>query len=215
VDAEGRDLGPQRFHPALDPELGRCVGRAELEAREAGARRDRDDVPGVLAAHHGQDGARDVHRADEGCRQLPLHLLWSEFLEEAGVEVAGVVDEDVDASEGVDRGLDRGFGVLPARDVELDDEEVVVLAEGSAHGLRVATGRDDRVASREGCLRDVHAHPASGTGDEPDLLGGHRFSLMVVGWCAIAIQPPHQVSRKARVIGVLRVPPTRGRSRVP
>ena len=48
-------------------------------------------------------------------RELALHLLGRQLLEEAGVEVAGVVDEDVDAAEALDGGLDRGVCVCRAR----------------------------------------------------------------------------------------------------
>ena len=60
------------------------------------------------------------------------------------------------------------------RDVELDDEQVVSLADGVGHGVSVAAGRDDRVAGGEGRPRDVYAHATAGAGDEPDLLVGHN-----------------------------------------
>ena len=166
----------------------------------------------ALPAHHRQDGAGDVHRADERRRELALHLLRRQLLEEAGVEVAGVVDEDVDASEALDCGLDRGLGVGVAGDVELDREQVVGLADGLRHRIGVAPGRDDGIAGRQGGLGDVDAHAAPGTGDEPDLLVGHR-DLSLMGWLVVcpvrAIQPPVIPVRKARVIGVSLMPPYR------
>ena len=69
-------------------------------------------MPGALLAHDGQDGAGDVHRADQARGDLPVHLLGRELLEEARVEAGGVVDEHVDAAEAVDGGLDRRLGVV-------------------------------------------------------------------------------------------------------
>ena len=64
-------------------------------------------MPRPLLAHDGQDGAGDVHRAEQVRLNLLLELLWRQLLEEARKEVAGVVDEHVDAAEAVDRGPHR------------------------------------------------------------------------------------------------------------
>lgn len=91
VDSERRDLGRQRRHPALESELRRGVGAAELEADQARGRGDRDDVPRALLSHDRKDGAGDVHGADQARRQLPIELLWRQLLEVAGIEVGGVI----------------------------------------------------------------------------------------------------------------------------
>ena len=89
------------------------------------------------------------------------------------MEVAGVVDEHVDAAEVVDGGLHRDLGRNEARDVEFDDEQVVGLADGVGHRLGISAGRDDCVASAERGLSDVDTHTSAGTGDQPDLLVSH------------------------------------------
>jgi hypothetical protein len=69
-------------------------------------------------------------------------VLGREFLKKSGVEVAGVVDEDVDASKPRDGGGDGRLGVLGTGDVELDDEQLLGLTDrpGDASVLRpVAT----------------------------------------------------------------------------
>jgi hypothetical protein len=48
-------------------------------------------------------------------------LLRRQLLEEARVEVARVVDEDVDPAEALDRGMHRRLRRSEARDVQLDD----------------------------------------------------------------------------------------------
>ena len=138
-----------------------------------------------------------------------LHLLRGQLLEEAGVEVAGVVDEDVDASEAIDCGLDRslGLGVAVTSSLTASRSSASPTAFVTASGSRA--GRDDGIAGREGGLGDVDAHAAPGTGDEPDLLIGHRDLLdATVG---LHVWGPSNHSsfpvRKARVIGVLAMPP--------
>ena len=100
-------------------------------------------------------------------------MLRRQLLEEAGVEVAGVVDEDVDAAEPLERRLHRRLRGCQVRDVELDDEQVVGLADGVGNGFGVAAGGDDCVAGGECGLCDVDAHPAACAGDEPHLLVSH------------------------------------------
>ena len=90
-----------------------------------------------------------------------------------GVEVARVVDEHVDAAESLHGRLGRGVRGVLVGDVERDGEEVVVLADGVAHSVGVAAGRDDRVSGGECRLRDVDAHAAAGAGDEPHRVVSH------------------------------------------
>ena len=124
--------------------------------------------------HDGKHGTGDVHRAEQVGLDLGAEIIGGELLEEPGVEVAGVVDEDVDAAEALDGGGDRRHGVFGTGDVELDDEQVVGVAERLAHGVGVAAGRDDGVAGGERRLHDVDAHATAGTGHEPDVLVSHR-----------------------------------------
>jgi hypothetical protein len=184
VDTERLNLEPQRLHPPLNPELRGGVGRAELLPHDAGGRRDRDDAPRPLFAHHGQDGARDVHRPDKVCRQRPLDLLRRQLLEETGIEVSCVVDQHVDPAEAVDRGLHGRLRRRQARDVELDDEQVGSFADRFGHGLGVAAGRDDCVGGGERALRDVDAHAAAGARDEPNPLVSHLLHSLLACCCA-------------------------------
>src|SRR6266571_5418848 len=66
-----------------------------------------------------------------------------QLLEVAGIEVGGVVDQHVDAAEALDGGLHHCLGVGTAGDVELDDQQVVRLADGIRHGVGVAAGAGD------------------------------------------------------------------------
>ena len=132
------------------------VGRAELLPDDASCRRDRDDISRPLPAHHGQHRARDVHRPDKVRRQRPLDLLRRQLLEEAGVEVARVVDQHVDTAEPLEHRLHRRLRRREACDVELDDEQVVSLAESFGHSFDVrpvATTRGRRRGRSVRCRR--------------------------------------------------------------
>ena len=71
----------------------------------------------------------------------------------------------------------RRLGVGAAGDVQLDDQQVVRLADGLGHGVGVAAGGDDRVAGGQGRLREVDAHAAAGAGNKPNFLFSHGISL--------------------------------------
>jgi hypothetical protein len=66
-------------------------------------------------------------------------------------------------------------------DVELDGQQVVVGADGSADPLGVAAGGDHSVPGSESGLGDVDAHPAPRAGDEPNLLVSHAGAPFL--WC--------------------------------
>ena len=89
-----------------------------------------DDEPGALGAHDGQHGAGDVQRAEQVGLDLRPEVLGADLLEEPGVEVAGVVDQHVDAAEPSTAACDGRLGVGGVGDVELDGQQVVVLAQG-------------------------------------------------------------------------------------
>jgi hypothetical protein len=89
------------------------------------------------------------------------------------MEVGGVVDQHVDTTEAIDGGLHRRLGVVGIGDVELGDQQVVGGAEGFGDCVGLTPRGDDGLAGRESSPRDVGAHAASGTGDEPHLLVTH------------------------------------------
>ena len=99
-------------------------------ARDAGGRGDRDDQAGALG-HDQRYRTGDDDRAVQGGLNLRPELLRSELLLEPGVEVASVVDQNVDASEPLDGSLDGYVGVGRLGAVELDLQEVIVLAQAA------------------------------------------------------------------------------------
>jgi hypothetical protein len=127
-----------------------------------------------LSAHDRQGSAGHVQRPEQGGLDLGPEVLGGDLLEEAGLEVAGIVDHHVDAAEPLDGCLDGRLGGGGVGHVERNCEEVLVLALGGGDLVGVASGADHRMAGCECGLGDVDAHPASGTGDEPNLLGSHE-----------------------------------------
>src|SRR5207245_6644209 len=110
---------------------------------------------------------------------LPAELLRADLLEEAGDEVPGVVHEHIDAAEPLHGSLRGGLSVGGVCDVELDDEQVVGLAQHAPYPVGVASGGHYGVAGGQGSLGDVHTHAAAGAGDEPNLLFRHVLKTSV------------------------------------
>ncbi len=125
-----------------------------------------------------QDGAGHVGRAEQVRLDLRPEVLRSDLLEEPGLEVSGVVYQHVDTAEPLDGGLDgcaRGGGI---GDVEVDDQQVVVLAQRGRDVVGPACGGDHRVTGGQGRLGDVDAQTAASAGDEPNLLLAHASALL-------------------------------------
>ena len=137
---------------------GAVVRLAEV-AEDAGGRRGEDDAAVLPLLHHAERGLRDVERALQVDVEDDLEVLRRELRERLVAQDAGVVDDDVDASEAVDRGLDDRLAALGRRD------RVVV-------GDRLAAGRLDLLARRSrpscgrsrcrrGCRRGRSRRPAA------------------------------------------------------
>ena len=123
-----------------------------------------------MAAHHWERGAGDVDRAEEGGLDLRPELLRAQLLEEAGVEVARVVNQHVDPAEPVDRSRHSRLGVGGIGDIQLDRQQVVLLSDRSTDLPGVPSGGDDLVTSGQRSLGDVDAQTAAGAGDQPNFL---------------------------------------------
>jgi hypothetical protein len=141
LNAEGRDLRGERLDPTLDPELRGSVRRAKLLTDDTCRRRDHDDEPGALTAHDGQDCSGDVERPEHRRFDLRAKVFRRDLLEEAGIEVPRVVDEDADAVEPVG-GSSHGavLSMLVTSSATTGKSAWVPRAERTCSGLRpVAT----------------------------------------------------------------------------
>jgi hypothetical protein len=68
------------------------------------------NVSAVLLTHDREGGARGVDDAVKACVHDGLKVFGAHLLEGGKLAVSGVIDEDVEAPEGVEGGLDSGFG---------------------------------------------------------------------------------------------------------
>ena len=96
----------------------------------AGHGADVDDVTRALPAHDRQHGAGEVRHAIEVGGELPLDVGCGHLLEIAEEAVARVIDQDVDAPEASNGGVDRSSGLGCVGDIEFDERNV--LADGAA-----------------------------------------------------------------------------------
>ena len=142
----------------------------------------------ALLAHDRQDSAGDVHRADEAGCQLLADLLRRQFLEVAGVEAGGVVDQHVDSTEAINGGPHRSLGVSGAGDVERDSQQVARCSQDLGDSLAVSTGRHNRVAGGQRGPRELDTHAAAGSRNQPDFLAHH-----ILKFCTLFAEPLNPV----------------------
>ena len=131
-----------------------------------------------MLTHHWQGGASDVHRAEQQRVELMADLFGTQLLEEAGEEVARVVDQNINSAKLRDSGIDRRLRILWTGDVEFDCQQAFVIAHCSRDLRSIAAGGDNGVAGAQGCLGDVDAQAPTSAGDEPNLLLSHGMILI-------------------------------------
>ena len=159
---------------------GAVVGLAEV-AQNAGVRGGVEDPAVALLAHLDPRRAGHVERppqvdVDDGVEQLRRHVV-----ERLVAQDAGVVDDDVDPSEGVDGRLDDGLATLgrghAAGVGDRDAAEVVDLLGGGlgrplaaalAADRRAQVVDDDLGAARRQQERVLAAEAPAGAGDDCD-----------------------------------------------
>ena len=133
----------------------------------------------LLRAHALQRLTRDIEDAEEIDLHLRPDLLITVLLETAREAIPRVVDDDIDAAEVLDRGVEGGGDAGFVGDVEFEREVVFArggVGEGELGG--VAGGGDGSVAGVEDVLRVFAAEAGGGAGDEEDTR--HGFCKFVV-----------------------------------
>ena len=183
------DLARQGLGKNRARSLGSAVqtSTSGTKVRQDRAKVGHDSV--LLLAQDGQHGAADGQLAQHVGVELREGLLGGNFLAGAGQNVAGGVDDDVDAAgsvlgvrddardglrqDRVRRGHVEGLGDAGLR---------VRLGERGGDARRVARGGEDDVALGEGAAGDLAAEAGGGAGDEPDFGGGggRHFRLLFV-----------------------------------
>jgi len=106
VDAALLALDGERLGEAVEAELGHRVVRLPEVAVDAGRRRGHDDAAVAGVAQMVPGGVGDAERAEDvdAVNEVPVFL--RHLLERGVAKDAGVVDDDVEALERVERALD-------------------------------------------------------------------------------------------------------------
>lgn len=89
------------------------------------------------------------------------------------MEAPGVVDQHVEASEPLDRGLHGGGCGLGVGHVEGNCEQVIVPTQRLADAVGVAGGGHHGVSGSQCRPGDVDAQTSARAGHEPHVLFGH------------------------------------------
>ena len=112
-------------------------------------------MAGALLAQDRQGGLGDVDDAEEVRVDLGAEVLGGDVLDRGEVGVAGVVDDDVEAAERLDRRPHGGLGGGRVGDVEGHlAEPVAVRVDEVVEQLGVSRGGDERMAGFEDRLGD-------------------------------------------------------------
>jgi len=158
MDAGVEQFGTKGFEPALEGEFRGGIGASAGESAVAG-----DGGYAYDGTFSFQDGGEGIFGAIYRSEEVDLHDFTGHFrdgVEEEGAHAdAGVVDEDVDASEGFDGGFDEAAAFLFVADVAGDGVEedagvfdlklidlVVITTAGGDLGAEGDEGFDQRFA---------------------------------------------------------------------
>jgi len=149
-------------------------------------RGDVDDAAGALAKHRTDGGLGDEEDALEVGGEDVVPVLLAHAHDERVAGDAGVVDDDIEAAEALEGGLDGGGGALGGGDIGLQDLDADATAGefglGGASGLLItAVGEEEIEAIPGEALRNREADAARATGDDGGSVGGcfgHR-------WCSL------------------------------
>ncbi len=168
--AVGAEVERQRAGEGLDAALGRVVGRVAAVRLRGAAGREVDHHAGALRAHQLRGAHGGVVRAgqvDADDRVPPVVVGLQEVT--LGGGQGGVVDEDVELREPLDRGREQAVAVVARRDVAAHGERGVERRGHRLGGVAVDVGDDDARALGGVALGDRAADPAGAAGDDRDL----------------------------------------------
>jgi hypothetical protein len=127
ADAERRYLRGVSVEEALDAELGGVVEGEAGEGDDAAHAGHLQDAPAALLSQVRGDRSDELDRADQVGGDDPVDLLVGVFLGGAEDSEPGVGDDDVDAAELREGGVDDLAHLLGVRDVELTNPQPVAV----------------------------------------------------------------------------------------
>ncbi len=121
-------------------------------------------------AHGRQHGAGDGVQAEHVGVEQGTHFVRAGFLHRAQQAVAGVVDEDIDAPEALQRLFRRCPRLGRVAHVQLQRQQLRVLAQRGDDSARIACGGHHGIAPGQRLARNQHSETARGARDEPDFI---------------------------------------------
>ena len=105
--------------------------------------------------------------------ELIAHLRLVELLGSADQPVTGVVDQDIDPSESLQRSGDGSIDVDLTRDVEAEEHAALAMLDCHTKSVGIASGGDHRPAGVEHDAGKGAAETRRGTRDQPHPLACH------------------------------------------
>jgi hypothetical protein len=145
-NSKRRNLIVKGLRDSLEGEFRRAVraeaGRRDLTA-DAGHLHDR---AAALSPHVREHGAGERHRGEKVQLEQRPQLVFGRLLDRTYLRPAGVVDQDVDPTEFLDRLIDGAETLLWVGDVKRNRVHTVVCGE-VAQLARIPGGRDDTIAA--------------------------------------------------------------------
>ena len=111
-------------------------------------------MTGALPPHVRQYGAGDGEQAEYVGGVDPLHFQRRSLFDSTEQTETGIVDQDIDSAEALDRSFGRRNSLLFVGDVERHGQEVRPLTECLGDGLGRACRGDDIVAALQSLSGD-------------------------------------------------------------
>ncbi len=126
-----------------------------------------------MTSHHRDSRLGQVHDAKEIGLKLGAEVLNGRVLDRGKVPIAGVVDQHIEAAEGVNGQLDGRNRRTLIGYIQRDGAHVVAVTLNQIGELLwIAGGGDQLVASGEDGLSDRPTQPPSASRDQPYLCHG-------------------------------------------
>ena len=162
-------MRPQLRLPALadaaQGPLAGGIGRRRRRALHARGGRDIHDVPLAALLHRRNDAIRQIHQPEDVGVEHLLHFRDVERADLATIGVAGVVDEDVDATHAFIARVDGSRVLVGYRDVGLQADGAG-LSRHRVDELLVAAGEHDLVPGLARQFDNRRADPLTAPGDQ-------------------------------------------------
>ncbi|HVK46168.1 MAG TPA: hypothetical protein VM429_14845 [Micropruina sp.] len=124
----------------------------------------------------------DVQRTEEVRLQLRPELGVTDLLEEPGVEVPGIIDQDVDPPEPRHGSIDRRLRGSRIGDIQRHGQQVVLLAKCCGDLGGIPSRGDHEAAGLQGGPHQVDPHATGGAGDQPHRTGGVSHENSAFRW---------------------------------